>query len=126
MENKVQYFRTHDIRYTDDNIKSWWWVNIGSKLKIEEVTPIDSSNLSNYRRALYGSSMNNNLEYVFIGSKNGGACYMDSNDVEACIKNGTIRVEDFAYSVGNGPTVWDKKYYSEVGYNTGYMMWRVK
>lgn len=124
VENKVQYFRTHDIRYTDDNIKNWWWINIGSKLTVENVNLIDSHNWEWYRRAIYNGEAN--LEVVYIGSRDGGTCYMDANDIEECIKQGTIRAENFAYSIGNGPSVWDKRYYSQVGYNTGYMMWRLE
>ena len=116
MENKVQYFRTHDIRYTDDNIKNWWWINIGSKLTVENVNPTDSHNWEWYRRALYGSS-DCGIEGVYIDGVDGLACYMDSNDIKECVKQGTMR------ALGN---YWYNGYYSEVGYNTGYMMWRIR
>lgn len=124
LENKVQYFRTHSIRYTDDNIKNWWWINIGSNLTVANVNPTDSHNWEWYRRALYGSS-DANLKVVHIDGASGGSCYMDLNDIEECIKKGTIRVENRTYSLGSSTSTYNK-YYSKVGYNTGYMMWRLE
>lgn len=126
VENKVFYFRTHEIRYTDDNIKNWWWINIGSKLTVADVNSTDSHNFEWYRRALYNSSMNNKVEIVYIGSKDEGRCYMDTDDIAECVRKGTIRVQDYRYRTGNGPVNVVKNYYSLVGYNTGYMMWKLE
>ena len=124
LENKVLYFRTHSIRYTDDNIKNWWWINIGSKLNVHKVTSTDSKNWEWYRRALYGSS-DANFELVSIDGEADGACYMDLDDINECIKKGTIRTENRTYSIGSSTSAY-QRYYSTVGYNTGYMMWRLR
>ncbi len=118
-EQKIAYFRSHDIRNTEDAVKDWWWQTIGSQLKVGETNQFDHENMSWYRRALYGDA-HGNLQTVYVGEK---MYFMDAADVEACVQNGTITRSKREGLLNGVDYWWDWKYTSNVGLNTGHMMW---
>lgn len=116
MEQKVAYFRTHEIRFNSSQVFQWWWENVGSLLTMADTTVIDSHNYEFYRKA-----MTHKLDSVEIVEYGKEWYYIAAEELEKGLANGSI------YGIPNYYVNGSTEYFLKVApKDSGCMLWRVR
>lgn len=122
LEDKVQYFRTHEIRYNSLEVIQWWWTYVGSLLTTDQTTKTDAYNYETYMRAT-----THKLSMVDVVQKGEEKYYIAAFDLQACLDNGSIYERVSYYTLGDDVQREFSQYYlSGSPADTGCVLWSLQ